>query len=174
MPAELENAGATGDDPRLSPIDVDRLTGTVQADEAPESATPIYMGQTQIGGAPPPDASAAPPRPIGLTIIAILNFIGALLYFTSFVFSLFDDVADGPALYIVPVQAALQVLIGVWLLQLNRWGRILALVLYSLTVIVDVSSAFSGDIQPGTFVNLVVAAIVIWYLLRPQVAEAFH
>jgi hypothetical protein len=174
MPAELENAGATGDDPRLPPIDIDGLTGTVQADETPEPATPIYMGQTQIGGPRQPDATTAPPRPIGLTIIAVLNFIGAILYLASFFFSLFDDVADGPALYIVPVQAALQVLIGVWLLQLNRWGRILALVLYSLTVLADVSSAFSGDILPGTFVNLVVAAIVIWYLLRPQVAEAFQ
>jgi hypothetical protein len=173
MPAELEN-GASTDEPGLSPINIDKLTDTAQADETPEPAIPVYMGQTRLGGAPQADTNAAPRRPIGLTIIAVLNFIGAILYLVSFVFALFDDVADSAALYIVPVQAALQVLIGVWLLQLNRWGRILALVLYTLTVILDVSYAFSGIIQPGTFVNLVVAVIVIWYLLRPQVAEAFQ
>jgi hypothetical protein len=170
MPAELENGDAT-DEPGLSPINTDKLGDTVQADETPEPVIPVYMGQTRIGGNA--QADAAPSRPVGLTIIAVLNFIGAVLYMVSFVFALLDNVADGAALYIVPVQAALQVLIGVWLLQLNRWGRILALVLYSLTVVLDISYAFSGDIQPGTFVNLVVAVIVIWYLLRPQVAEAF-
>ncbi len=173
MPAELENGEST-DEPGLSPINIDKLTDTVQADKTPEPAIPVYMGQTRLGGTPQADANVAPRRPIGLTIIAVLNFIGAVLYFASFLFSLFDDVADSAALYIVPVQAALQVLIGVWLLQLNRWGRILALVLYTLTVILDISYAFSGIIQPGTFVNLVVAIIVIWYLLRPQVAEAFQ
>jgi hypothetical protein len=173
MPAELENADAT-DEPGLSPINADKLGDTVQADEAPEPEIPVYMGQTRIGGTPQADANVAQRRPIGLTIIAVLNLIGAVLYFASFLSSLFDDVPDNAALYIVPVQAALQVLIGVWLLQLNRWGRILALVLYSLTVVLDISSAFSGDIQPGTFVNLVVAVIVIWYLLRPQVAEVFQ
>ncbi|MEP6774403.1 MAG: hypothetical protein ABJA50_02310 [Chloroflexota bacterium] len=173
MPAELENSNST-DEPGLSPINIDKLGDTVQADETHEPAIPVYMGQTRLGGTPQPDANVAPRRPVGLTIIAVLNFIGAVLYFASFLFSLFDDVPDSAALYIVPVQAALQVLIGVWLLQLNRWGRILALVLYTLTVILDVSYAFSGLIQPGTFVNLVVAVIVIWYLLRPQVAEAFQ
>ena len=173
MPAEIENGDAT-DEPDLSPINIDKLGNTVQADETPEPEIPIYMGQTRIGGTPQADANAAPRRPIGLTIIAVLNFIGAVLYMVSFVFALFDDVPDNAALYIVPVQAALQVLIGIWLLQLNRWGRILALVLYSLTVVLDISYAFSGLIQPGTFVNLVVAVIVIWYLLRPQVAEAFQ
>jgi len=172
MPAELENDDAT-DEPGLSPINIDKLNDTVQADEIPESEIPVYMGQTRIGGSPQADVNVGPRRPIGLTIIAVLNFIGAVLYIVSFVFALFDNVPDNAALYIVPVQAALQVLIGIWLLQLNRWGRILALVLYSLTVVLDISSAFSGDIQPGTFVNLVVAVIVIWYLLRPQVAEAF-
>jgi hypothetical protein len=173
MPAEIENEDAT-DEPGLSPINIDKLGNTVQAHETPEPAVPVYMGQTRIGGTPQADANAVPRRPIGLTIIAVLNFIGAVLYMVSFVFALFDAVADSAALYIVPVQAALQVLIGIWLLQLNRWGRILALVLYSLTVVIDVSGAFSGVIQPGTFVNLVVAVIVIWYLLRPQVAEAFQ
>jgi hypothetical protein len=173
MPAELENGDATNE-PGLSPINADKLADTISVDEAPEPEIPVYMGQTRISGTPQADANAAPRRPVGLTVIAVLNFIGAVLYMVSFVFALFDNVADGAALYIVPVQAALQVLIGVWLLQLNRWGRILALVLYSLTVVLDISSAFSGDIQPGTFVNLVVAVIVIWYLLRPQVAEAFQ
>lgn len=173
MPAELENDDAT-DEPGLSPINIDNLTGTVQADETPEPEIPVYMGQTRVNGTLQADANAVPHRPMGLTIIAVLNFIGAVLYMVSFVFELFDDAPDTAALYIVPVQAALQVLIGVWLLQLNRWGRILALVLYSLTVVLDISYAFSGLIQPGTFVNLVVAVIVIWYLLRPQVAEAFQ
>ena len=172
MPAELENDDST-DEPGLSPINTDKLGDTVRADETPEPAVPVYMGQTRIGGAPQADANAAPSRPVGLTIIAVLNFIGAVLYMVSFVYALFKNVPDNAALYRGPVQAALQVLIGVWLLQLNGWGRILALVLYSLTVVLDISYAFSGDIQPGTFVNLVVAVIVIWYLLRPQVAEAF-
>ena len=174
MPAEVENNDAPGGEPGLSPINLDKLADTVRASETPALATPVYLGQTQLGGSPQADPYVAPRRPIGLTIIAVLNFIGAVLYFVSFVFGLFDNVEDGASFYIVPVQAALQILIGVWLLQLNRWGRILALVVYSLTVIVDISTAFFGLIQPGTFVNLVVAAIVIWYLLRPQVAEAFH
>lgn len=176
MSAEVENNDAPNDEPHSPPINIDKLADTVQPDDTPAPTTPTYMGQTDIGSdnMQPTYTATAPRRPIGVTVIAVVNFIGAALFLLVFVSALFQGREGDFSLYIVPFQIAFTILVGVGLLQLKPWGRIIALIGYGLNIILDFISLFSAQITPGTFINLVIAAIVIWYLIRPQVAESFQ
>jgi hypothetical protein len=173
MTVDPENNDTTDDEPHLPEINVDELAETVRADETPLPTTPVYMGQTYTGGDNLRPTYTAPSRPMGVTVIAVLNFIGAALIALGFVFALFEGGQDVVALSIVPFQIIFLVLVGMGLLQLKPWGRIIALIGYSLNVLLDFYSLFSGTAAPATYINLVIAAIVIGYLLRPNVAQAF-
>jgi hypothetical protein len=110
---------------------------------------------------------------MGVTVIAVLNFIGAGLLLLLFIFALTKSADAGLSLYLLPFQVAFAIVVGVGLLQLKPWGRIIALIGYGLNVAVDVISLFSAEVTTSTFINFVIAAIFVWYLLRPNVAQAF-
>ncbi|HST06164.1 MAG TPA: hypothetical protein VLQ48_15730 [Chloroflexia bacterium] len=174
MTVDPENNDTIDDEPHLPEINVDELAETVQADETPLPTTPVYMGQTYIGGDNVRPTYAVPNRPMGVTVIAVLNFIGAGLLFLLFIFALTKSADAGLSLYLLPFQVAFAIVVGVGLLQLKPWGRIIALVGYGLNVALDVISLFSAEVTTSTFINFVIAAIFVWYLLRPNVAEAFN
>src|SRR3989338_4306534 len=94
-------------------------------------------------------------RPTGVTILAVLNFIGAA-------FSIL-----------------LAILLGWGMWKLKNWARIITIVLCALGALGALAgvaiAAMAGQMISAGFnlVFLLIYAWIIWYLLRPHVKEAF-
>lgn len=136
-------------------------------------------------------------RPTGVTIIAVLAFLGAgcllLLALLSLVGgALFSSLASsrlgalagiGAAVLAVflLICAVVDVVVGVGLLKLQNWARIVTIVLIGIGLLGSVLSIFSPFHMHVFFVvflirRLVLAAIyawILWYLFQPNVKQAF-
>jgi hypothetical protein len=132
-------------------------------------------------------------RPTGVTIIAILQFIGAGLCILAGIGALvgasFLGAAGGPAgaggmfamlggavsivLFII---AGIAILLGWGLWTLKEWARIVTIVLQGLALLgavltlVQLGSAF----LVGGIIRLAISGLIIWYLLKPDVKAAFQ
>lgn len=135
-------------------------------------------------------------RPTGVTVLAVLCFIGAGFAVLGGIGMLFvgglgmAGAASRPGMAMLAgmgafagvfllVMAALDVIVGVGLWKLLSWGRILALVLVGVGAVLAVLGLFSALVHFRPFAvlwQIVVAAIyllIIWYLTRPHVKQAF-
>jgi hypothetical protein len=134
-------------------------------------------------------------RPTGVTILAVLAFIGAagalilaLVLFAggSFLASLSNTPgaaavlagwgAFGAAIFLV--LAVFEVAIGYGLLKLMNWARMgtVAFVVVGMINSVRVmfgAGGFQGGNLIGTAIGLAIDVWIIWYLFRPHVAQAF-
>jgi len=74
---------------------------------------------------------------------------------------------------------ALYAITGYGLWALKNWGRIITIVLMTLGLIfgllglVAVFSNFTAGMVVGQVVRLVICAWILWYLLQPNVKQAF-
>ncbi|HEY4837215.1 MAG TPA: hypothetical protein VIH72_01320 [Candidatus Acidoferrales bacterium] len=142
-------------------------------------------------------------RPTGVTVIAVLDFIGAgfavigaLLMFMggSILASFFSAAATAngatgtaPAAgimasigiiagVIVLCFAILAIFIAMGLLKLKNWARITTIVLSALGLLSTLSRFLHGFAGGGMVVTIIVLAYyiwVIWYMLQPNVKAAF-
>lgn len=137
-------------------------------------------------------------RPTGVTVLAILGFIGAacailvaLALFFAGAVGMAGLGARRPATgmmlaglgafggVIALVVAALYFIVGIGLWKLLPWGRILALVLVALGLVFAALGLFSALFHFRillTFWRLIAIAIdcwILWYLTRPHVKQAF-
>ncbi len=142
-------------------------------------------------------------RPAGVTVIAVLDFIGAgfgligaLLMFMggSILASLFSAAATAngatgtaPAAgimasigiiagVIILCFVVLAIFIAMGLLKLKNWARIATIVLSALGLLGSVRNivmAFHGSGMVVTIVILAYYIWVIWYMLQPNVKVAF-
>ena len=105
-------------------------------------------------------------RPLGVTIIAILNLIVGII-----------GIAVGIPLLIVGVGIVLIVIgiasivmaYGLW--KGKGWAWIITLILSGIGILFSVGSIAAR--QPGAIVNLIISAVIIYYLYRPSVKEFF-
>lgn len=136
-------------------------------------------------------------RPTGITIIAVLAFLGAgfllLLALLSLVGgALFSSLSSSRlgalagigavvlAVFLL-ICAAVDVVVGVGLWKLQNWARIITIVLIGIGLLGSVLSIFSPFHVHVFFVvflirRLVLAAIyawILWYLFQPSVKQAF-
>lgn len=128
-------------------------------------------------------------RPAGVTILAVLSFLGAaaLAMFAIFAFVAGGMVADlvgseGPAGFFVGAGAAfvgmgslflaaINGLIG-WGLWTGRgWAWVLTLVFEGLWALGSLMGLLDGD--PGALLPLAIAGGIVWYLFRPWVRRFF-
>jgi hypothetical protein len=142
-------------------------------------------------------------RPTGVTIIAVLDFIGAgfavigaLLMFMggSILAGLFSAAATAngatgtaPAAgimasigiiagVIVLCFAVLAIFIAMGLLKLKNWARVTTIVLSGLGLLSSLSRFLHGFAGGGMIVTIIIVAYyiwVIWYMLQPDVKAAF-
>jgi hypothetical protein len=142
-------------------------------------------------------------RPTGVTIIAVLDFIGAalcvilgLLMFAggAMIGSLFNAAATANgATGTAPVGgfmagigifagvfflffAVLAIFIAIGLLKLKNWARVTTIVLSALGLLSTLSRFLHGFAGGGMVVTIIVLAYyiwVIWYMLQPNVKTAF-
>ena len=134
-------------------------------------------------------------RPTGVTILAVLSFLGACCFILFGILALLGGVvaaiasipflallagggAIGAAIFCF-VAAALSIWIGMGLLRLRNAARILTLVFVGLSLLASVLGLASSLLRfdlPSAVVRLIIGAIDIWivaYLFKPQVKQVF-
>ncbi len=109
-------------------------------------------------------------RPTGVTIIAILQFIGGALSILAGVLA---------AISFHPIEAIVAIVLGViglilgmgmWTLQSWAWTG--TLIIQGINLILNVVNLLRGQ-GVSNIVGLIIAAIIVYYLTRPEVREAF-
>lgn len=130
------------------------------------------------------------PRPIGVTLLAILVLAASALYLLLGVLLALGWAPVPPQIQLPPeaqevlpiallIAGALGLAVGLGLWYLMRWARIVAIIVVGLGVlaaIFGVGSAVSSG-TPGqiawSFVSLGIRCLILWYLLQPHVKQAF-
>ena len=136
---------------------------------------------------------AAQQRPMGITILAILAFIGGVLGICgglsgiiggSFLGGLAASVgaSDATALggmvaiysIIAVVFAVADLVFGFGAWTLKPWAWMLGMVLFGLNVVFQLVSVIAGWATfGGVIISLAIAGVIIYYLLTPDVKKAF-
>jgi hypothetical protein len=134
-------------------------------------------------------------RPTGVTVIAILSFLGAgllvlfgcaLLFGGAIIATLGMSVPAamvGVGVAIAAVfffgLAALDVVTGIGLLNMRNWARVITIVLVGLGLFFAVLGLLSGLLHFRIFLmfrEAIIAAIDLWvltYLFKPDIKQAF-
>lgn len=138
-------------------------------------------------------------RPTGVTIIAVLDFIGAafcvlgglgMMLGGGFMASMMGQQSGAGAGVLAAIGAAagvfflfcaaVAVLLGWGMLKLKEWARIVTLVLAalgalgSLIGLVGVLGHFAMVAVVFMLCRLAINGLIIWYLLQPHVKAAFQ
>ena len=140
-------------------------------------------------------------RPVGVTILAILNFIGAafcllggigMILGGGFIASMLSQgqSSAGAAGILAGLGAAAGVfiiivggvsaLVGFGLWKLKEWARIVSIVLYGISAALQLLGLLGSLAHFNAFAVIwsvfwvAVDAFVIWYLLKPEVKAAFQ
>jgi hypothetical protein len=137
-------------------------------------------------------------RPGGVTFLAVLAYIGAgfcvlggLLAVTGAgiihsltvqnqgapsagMGSLFAMLGGAISVFFF-VLAAVYILVGIGLWTLKNWARILVIVLAAIGIVFNLSQLlhYTSAILPTLIFSLAIDGLIIWYLLKPNVAAAF-
>jgi hypothetical protein len=141
-------------------------------------------------------------RPVGVTILAILNFIGTafcllggigMILGGGFIATILSQQGQGSAgaagalaglgavagVFIIVV-GGVSALLGFGLWKLKGWARIVSIVLYGISAALQVLGILGTlahfnvfALMWGTF-WVAVDAFIIWYLLKPEVKAAFQ
>jgi len=129
-------------------------------------------------------------RPTGVTILAVLQLITSILSVIAGLTALFARDAISKQLSTAPnappeLAAGLPVWIGwlflltgalglvlAWgLFMLKGWAWLLTLIFQGLNILSNLASF--GSNSGGAVLGIVIAAVIIYYLLRPEVKRAF-
>lgn len=180
----------SGEAPRQDP------TAPSDASAAPTSAVDSTPPPPAV--APPPVTTSAPPpaapppstpattggRPTGVTIIAILAAIGGVFGIFGGILLIvgggFLGAATGSGALgglaaligaVLLVSAVLNLIFawGAWGLQ--PWAWTLGVVLQAVAGVIAVYQLING--VSGSFVSLAIAAVITYYLFRPEIRAAF-
>lgn len=105
-------------------------------------------------------------RPLGVTLVAILTGIGGLIFLSSGLLLLI--VGLGIILLALGI-AYLAMAYGLW--NGRGWAWTITLILSVIGIIVDIASIVYGNV--AAIVSLIIHAVVIYYLYRPNVRTFF-
>ncbi|HEY2169959.1 MAG TPA: hypothetical protein VGJ30_10075 [Candidatus Angelobacter sp.] len=141
-------------------------------------------------------------RPTGVTILAILNFIGAafcllggigMILGGGFIATMLSQQGQGSAgaagilaglgaaagVFIIIVGGVIA-LVGFGLWKLKGWARIVSIILYAISAALQLFGLLGSLAHFNAFAVIwsvfwiAVDAFVIWYLLKPEVKAAFQ
>lgn len=140
-------------------------------------------------------------RPVGVTILAILNFIGAafcllggigMILGGGFIASMLSQgqSSAGAAGILAGLGAAagvfiiivggISALVGFGLWKLKEWARVVSIVLYGISAALQLLGLLGSLAHFNAFAMIwsvfwiAVDAFIIWYLLKPEVKAAFQ
>ena len=138
-------------------------------------------------------------RPVGVTILAVLNFIGAafcllggiaMILGGGVIATLLSQQGAGASGILAGLGAAAGVfiiivggigaLVGFGLWKLKGWARIVSIVLFAISAVMQLLGLLGSLAHFNVFAVVwslfwvAVDAFVIWYLLKPEVKAAFQ
>ena len=105
-------------------------------------------------------------RPLGVTIIAILTVIGGLIFLSSGLVLLIVGIG---VILLALGFAYLVMAYGLW--QGRRWAWTITLILMVIGIIVAIASIVAGN--GASIVSIIIHAVIIYYLFRPNVKAFF-
>jgi hypothetical protein len=130
-------------------------------------------------------------RPTGVTVIAVLHFLGAGFFA---LFACLFLVGGGLAARFMPpdaaipagiaaavgglgaivflICAAIYVATGIGLLKLKEWARIVAIVIAALFLVGGLLAMMRFHVF--ALIRVAISGVIIWYLLQPHVVAAFR
>lgn len=113
-------------------------------------------------------------RPVGITVIAWLNILGACVLVLSGLLSAHQP--EGGLAWMLAAVVVLSVCLGFALLRLQNWARAVVIVLYGLSLIQTIGSAVFAhgvDILAACASGLYLLW-AIWYMHQDHVKACFH
>jgi hypothetical protein len=121
-------------------------------------------------------------RPIGVTIIAILNIIGGIIMLlggitlvaAGTILPSLQPSAGGTAIAIGGVIIAIGIvsfIVAYGLLKGMRWAWTLTVVLSIISIVLNAISIATGNI--GGIISIIISGIILYYLYRPHVKAYF-
>ena len=113
-------------------------------------------------------------RPLGVSILAVLNIIGAVILVLAAIGggSELGDPAAAAYGAIMGLFGVFSLMVGIGLWRLRNWARIAAVVLYSLSALLGLVDLCQG--APAGFMQMLVAGSIAAYLCRAHAREAFR
>lgn len=105
-------------------------------------------------------------RPLGVTLVAILTAIGGLIFLGSGLVLLI--VGIGIILLVLGI-AYLVMAYGLW--NGRGWAWTITLILSGIGIIVAIASIVTGNVS--AIISIIIHAVVIYYLYRPNVKAFF-
>lgn len=116
-----------------------------------------------------------PVRPLGITVIAIFNFVLSALLIVVIALSV-SNASTGDysvaCIYLLPVVISVGLGIGLW--RMLSWARNTAIVLYGVEGLTALLNAFSTPITYTSVLSFLIPIGIIVYLLQPGVKAAFE
>jgi hypothetical protein len=135
-------------------------------------------------------------RPVGVTVIAVLDFVGAFFMVMIGLFLIFGMGLIGAAsnrpggmvmfaglgafgAVVMFIFAAIAVAVGYGLINLQNWARIVTIVLAGIGLVFAVPSLLFLVVRFHPFaimsllVRVAINALILWYMLQRQVKQAF-
>ena len=113
-------------------------------------------------------------RPLGVSILAVLNIIGAVILVLAAIgggSELGDPGAATAYGAIMGLFGVFSLMVGIGLWRLSNWARIAAVVLYSLSAVIGLVELCQG--APAGFMQMLVAGSIAAYLYRAYARGAF-
>jgi hypothetical protein len=143
---------------KLTSADADRLL-----------ATGGYWGDTS-------EIDAREERPFGVSLVVVFIVLGAILnaFFALNAWIRAEELEEAPLLAIVFIaQMVLGFVVAFGLWGLREWGRIIAVILYSLSFLFSFIRNFNEPLTAGSLMGLVIPAAIALYLIQPGVKDKF-
>lgn len=130
-------------------------------------------------------------RPVGVTILAVLQLINGILatlgglyiiFFRTAIFRRSSELETIPQYPTLAAGFALVLvilgLIGLFLawglFTLKKWAWLTTLILNGFSILSSLSAIFSNQTRKGGDIfGFVIAVVIVYYLLRPEVRRAF-
>jgi hypothetical protein len=121
-------------------------------------------------------------RPVGVTILGLLNIIGGV---AGILFGLLGTTVFGLGLGQAPGESGLVlslsvlvlsifwVIVGVSTLRLQPWAWLIGVLTSVAQLISNGYALIQHGMNWGVVFSLVVALLILWYLYRPEVRQAF-
>jgi len=112
-------------------------------------------------------------RPIGVTVIAIVVLINGIVVLIGGIASLFVTLAFVAGLITLLFGFALLYLAwGLWTLQF--WAWLATLIIEGLNALFALIALLAAPNAISAWITIVLAAIVIYYLMLPNIRDAFR
>lgn len=116
-------------------------------------------------------------RPSGVTVLAILVIAVGILGIIGGLITSVVGVVVWPLIVVgltILILSVIEVIVGVGLLRLRPWAWTVAVVVTVIRLAADIIGLIQGASIPLNIITIFFNALILWYLFRPTVREAFR